>query len=37
MASPRRSFAYVGLGALIGVLSGWVAGLLRVPKRPEQQ
>jgi hypothetical protein len=33
MASPRRSFAYLGLGALVGVVSGWVAGLLRVPKK----
>ena len=35
MASPRRSFAYLGLGALVGLVSGWVAGLLRAPRRPE--
>jgi hypothetical protein len=33
MVSARRSYAYLGLGALLGVVSGWVAGLLRAPKR----
>jgi hypothetical protein len=32
--SPRRSWAFLGLGALVGMVSGWVAGLLRSPKRP---
>jgi GNAT superfamily N-acetyltransferase len=30
---PRRSFAALGLGALVGVVGGWLAGLLRAPRK----
>jgi hypothetical protein len=35
VTSPRRSsLGLAGLGLLVGAVGGWLAGLLKAPKRP---
>jgi len=34
LAARPRALALAGLGVLLGMAGGWLAGLLRAPRRP---